>query len=297
MIPAATVLFRADPALTGQLLEALSRGGRRVYVFVNGAIASEIETQLAQLDAAVIMRSAANVGQGAALNAIVGTAASAGADQLLLFDQDSTPDPHYPERLARAVSALKIGRRLAVAGPRLIAPESGHLTIRAYRKQPGHDLPYDAVEFVATSGSLLSIECWRAIGPFRDDFFVDGIDVEWCQRAWSKGYVTVHVPEVALTHRWGSERKHDAGERSQLLLQSPVRNYYYLRNKIFTLGLPHVPRRFRAREWARLTAQIVYLALRAPGQWWRVVPVAVRDGVRGRLGPCPASVQALESQQ
>ena len=133
MIPAGTVLFRADPVLARQLLTSMTRGGRRLYIFVNGTVSSQINELLAQLDTAVIMRSASNVGQGAALNAIVSAAADAGDEHIVLFDQDSSPDPSYPECLFDAVASVYSEAHLAAAGPRLLPPDgSGYLRVRPY---------------------------------------------------------------------------------------------------------------------------------------------------------------------
>jgi rhamnosyltransferase len=52
-----------------------------------------------------------------------------------------------------------------------------------------HDAaPWQDMESVITSGSLLSLAAYTAIGPFREDFFIDHVDTEYCLRARLKHY-------------------------------------------------------------------------------------------------------------
>lgn len=249
--------------------------------------------ELERYPQACVIRSPINLGLGAALNALVLRAYEAGHRQLVLFDQDTGPQPAYPELLAAAAPQLVECHRLAVIGPKLVPPPGAHhLTIRPYSARRGKSVPRNAVEFVATSGSLISIDAWRDVGPFREDYFIDSIDIEWCLRAWHAGYVTVQAKNIELVHRWGTESETRMPVRSQLLLQSPARNYYYFRNKLHLLGLPHTPSAFRFRELSKLMAQGLLLLIHSPKGAWQILPRALSDGLRGKLGPSSPALGA-----
>ncbi|MCV5902536.1 hypothetical protein OFN63_41200, partial [Escherichia coli] len=70
------------------------------------------------------------------------------------------------------------------------------------RGSPTDDLV--AVEFLATSGSLVDIAAFDRIGPFRDDYFIDAVDLEWCFRAWSRSYSCWIARAVAMEHTVGA---------------------------------------------------------------------------------------------
>src|SRR4030095_5315976 len=73
---------------------------------------------------------------------------------------------------------------------------------------PASDEPGASIErrTVITSGTLLSLNAYDAIGRFRDDFFIDGIDHEYCLRARAKRYRILLMLAPLLVHSIG-ERK------------------------------------------------------------------------------------------
>lgn len=281
----ATVLYRPDPVLLEALLSPLDRGGRRIYVFVNGPIAPSAQERLRKLANAVVISSDTNLGLGAALNALMERAVGDGYQHVLLMDQDSTPTPALPEALlARFLAQDRPDRPLAVMAPWLQPPaEDDYLPIR-YAWRERHT---GAVHFAPTSGSLLSTAAWRTVGPFRADYFIGGIDVEWGFRAWSRGYASLVATDISLVHRWGLPQGH-AGKRkpAQILRHSDERNFYYIRNAVACLRLPHIPIGWRARYACNLAAQIaVLLHRRGYGRTCRrLVAAAVSAGLKGQLG-------------
>ncbi len=122
--PAAVVVFRPDEALLSSLLDALDRHGRRIFVFVNGPASPAVEAIVSRPANVCVLRAAANIGLASGLNAVAAAAAGEGFQRLLLFDQDSTPEPELPSRLAGRFASLEAdGLRLAVLGPLLVPPE------------------------------------------------------------------------------------------------------------------------------------------------------------------------------
>jgi len=284
-VAAATVLYKPDEALVAALLEPLCRDGLPLFVFLNGPVAPEIETRLTGARA-TILRSDVNLGLGHGLNAVTQAAASAGFSFVLLFDQDSTPPPGLANALVAAFG--RIDTPVAALGPKLVAPPGEHyLAPWLSRRGPaGRDTT--PVDFLATSGTLISLAAWREIGSFRADYFIDGIDVEWCFRAWSRGYGCHLAETVEMPHRWGDATA-QADRKPQILRQPLARSYYYLRNGIASLKLRHMPIAWRLRSALRLCAQAALLLAARPlhGRRWKIVLAALRDGLGSRLGPIP----------
>ena len=294
--PAATVLFRPDAKLLRQLLSTLEGDGCRVFIFVNGSLDEPAEAILSELNNASITRSEENAGLGYGLNSVMNTAMSEGFSHVLLFDQDSTPEAGLAQRLMARAACYDIGRRkcLAVLGPLLVPPSnSSYLPISYWRREANdpdaHSSSIVQVDFVPTSGSLVSIEAWREIGPFRADYFIGGIDVEWGYRAWHKGWVSAIAEDIQMVHRWGEEQVDGQVGRPQILRQSTTRIYYYVRNAVDGMRRAYMPWRWKRQQAIRLLGQICLILLVRVG---RDVPLAlifraVRDGWSGRLGPIP----------
>ena len=278
-------LFRPDPDQLARVRAQGAAGFAAVIAFDNGGLAAGEAERLAR--AGVTLLSAGrNLGIAEALNRIAAAACDAGAETLLLLDQDAAPPDHLAAALLAAAGRLRAaGIPVAVVGP---APASapGHKA-PAYPPRPGapgHG-PLAPVQFLATSGSLLDLAACARIGPFRADFFIDGVELEWCFRAWACGYGCYVTRDVAIPHRVGGGMIQAFGI---LMPRQPLfRMATYLRNAVYAWRLPHVPLRWKL-------AQAAYLPLQAGLYWadagWRPAVLlrllaAVRDGARGRLGP------------
>lgn len=289
-LAASTVLYQPNLVFLDALLSALDQGNQRIFVFVNGPVSPAIDARLAELTNGYIIRAPVNVGLGTAMNAIAARAHAEGFDSLLLFDQDSAPDPSLAGALADGLQkAADRGLRPAAIGPLLVAPAGeGYLSIRYSWRDKAQGL----VDFVPTSGSLLSLAAWHEIGPFRDDYFVGGLDVEWGFRAWHRGYSCLVDEAITMNHRWGHVVDEPGKWQPQILRQSPGRSYFYVRNSIDCLGLAHIPLRWKARFLPAFVAQIGLLlaARRLSAPTRLVVTRGVSDGLAGRMGPLPADL-------
>ena len=293
-VPAATVLYWPDPPVLDTMLSALDRNSRRLFIFINSPLSLEVEARLATLKNARLIRSSDNVGLGAALNAVTEAAAAEDYPLLLLLDQDSEPLPDMPERLASRFADLDRGQgRLAAIAPLLVTPPDGNYRPMRYDWKPGAggDIP-NAAHFLPTSGSVISIDAWQKVGEFRADYFIGGIDVEWGFRAWHHGFASAVAIDIPMVHRWGEATSDKMSKVPQVLRQSDVRNYYFFRNAIDCLKLPHIPIAWRLRYAIRIGAQgaLRLTARRFDAKCRRIVWCAFVSGWRGNLGPIPSQL-------
>src|SRR5262249_23546736 len=124
--------------------------------------------------------------------------------RIVLFDQDSAPPPQMIEALGRAKDALDAaGEKAAVIAPEIVSAANFRPPRRfpmPGRKPVG---AAEAVRYVITSGSLIDLDAFRQIGPFRSDFFIDAIDTEWCFRAWHSGYSCWVLHGATMLHKIG----------------------------------------------------------------------------------------------
>ena len=286
---AGVVLYKPDPALLARQAEGLR--GRTLFAFVNGPVEARALAALAATDLHLI-ESDENAGLGRGLNAVTEAAVDEGFSHIMLLDQDSEPPAGLLDRLAVRSVALEHEEKIAVLAPLLVPPvEGSYKPIRYERRALARRDGLTALDFAPTSGSLLNLKAYAAVGPFRDDFFIAGIDVEWGFRAWARGWASYLATDLAMPHRWGEAVSEEELGKAQILRHAPIRNYYYVRNVIATARLAHVPLRWRLRSCAALAAQVGLLALKGPPGSLGPVGAGLADGLRGRLGAAPTSIE------
>ncbi|WP_375460204.1 rhamnosyl transferase [uncultured Enterovirga sp.] len=289
---AGIVVFHPDEAQLTRLVARVAPETREVAVFANSPVSAELEARLRDASgttALAVLRPEDNVGLGRAYNDLVSRAVSQGLQHLFLLDQDSLPEPGSLARLAETRRILRAGgERPAIVGPRPYGPDGRPMRIARLAGQTAR--PIDAaatpVQFVISSGSLIGLEEAGAIGPFRPDYFIDAIDLEWCFRANALGFSIWIADDIRMDHSLGRGVIRLPGG---LLLadQPPRRLYTFIRNQLSMLRLPHIPVRHRAKTVLSLPVRIlVYLAR---NRFSRETRAAIRngvlDGIRNRLGP------------
>ncbi len=276
-LAAAAVLYHPDATLLLALRDALLSSGTPLIVVCNSVLDADLKATLTGRGMVTLIGDGTNPGLGAALNAAMEAAESAGFTHVMLFDQDSSPGPELARALLDRADA--VADHLGALGPWLTPPPGEGYKAIWYSFRSGGSPGARHVDFLPTSGSLIPVSAWRRIGPFRADFFIDGIDVEWSFRAWKAGYRMILADDLAMIHRWGQPG--GQGRQLQIARQGPLRNAYHLRNSTHSLRLAHVPWRWKLRLAPRLAAQTLALCLRGEGPGaFR----AIRAGWRGELG-------------
>jgi rhamnosyltransferase len=146
------------------------------------------------------------------------------------------------------------------------------------------------MESVITSGSLLSLEAYAAIGPFRDEFFIDHIDTEYCFRARAAGYLVIETRQPLMAHTVGAPSSHKVLRSMKWTSNhSAERRYYIACNNTVLLReygaanvrwwpLKSIVRCLRLCKRIALFETDKLDKIIAVGQgWW--------DAMRGKMGP------------
>ncbi|WP_244475852.1 glycosyltransferase family 2 protein [Methylobacterium sp. Leaf93] len=287
---AGIVIYHPDEANLLRLVGALAPDVREIVIYANSAVSSQDEESLRAAAGGTlltVMRPDGNLGLGAAYNDLLDHATGQDASFLLLLDQDSLPPPSaIPQLAARHARLAEAGEKPAIVGPRPTDWADKPLRSPPQQRGSGDAVQATRVQFVISSGSLVNCEAARAVGPFRADFFIDAIDVEWCMRANHRGYSIWIADDVPMAHELG---------RGLIRLpfglsstdQPPRRLYTFLRNQLAMLRMGHVPLAHKARTLLLLPLRIVvYLgqnrfSREVRNALWR----GLFDGARARLGP------------
>lgn len=290
---AGIVIYHPGEEQLLRLVGAVAPGLREVVVFANSEVSPETEGSLAEAAAPTacrIIRPGANVGLGAAYDAFLASAREAGDLFVLLLDQDSLPPKDAVPRLADLHARLAAaGERPAVVGPQPLDPQGQPMKIAPLPAPAPAGLRDEAkrVSFVISSGSLVDVAAAEAIGPFREDYFIDGIDLEWCFRANARGFSIWVAERVTMDHSLGRGVIRLPVLGLLLADQPPRRLYTYLRNQLDMMRLPHVPWAHKAKILLSLPLRLpVYLAHNGFSRDCRAaIRNGLRDGIAGRLGP------------
>lgn len=264
-----------------ELAERVERVARQVgaVIVVDNTPDPVVEERLRALavpDPPLVISNRRNLGIAAALNQGLKHAVALGYDWVLTLDQDTGCRDDMVTTLLHIAQTCE--PRPAVVGSNY---DYG-IRRRIFEVPP--DGPGEWVEShtVISSGSLIDARFALQIGGFREDYFIDQVDHEFCLRARSFGRRVVISRKPVMDHRVG-----DA-----IGGHSPLREYYIMRNSITLLG----------RYWRR-EPRWCFLHLRSLCRhYWhmvawhprrltkvRAVRAGVVDAVAGRMGPCRRS--------
>lgn len=298
---AVVVAYLPDTEVLRALLDALLTQTGGVVVVDNTPMADRrVEILCATLaqDTLRLMRLGQNLGIARALNVGIDAAMAAGATHVLLSDQDSLPAPDMVAELLRAHDELtRAGRCVGAVGPTYIDRHTG-ITFPFQVDVPGKffyghrrpDTTRPTVEALTliTSGTLIAVPVLRELGPMREDFFIDHVDIEWSHRARAAGYALFGVGSAMMFHSMGDHalRVWYFGWRQESAY-SPVRVYYRIRNFVALCRLPTIRWRWKLRNGWYIVG-VVYTQTVFGQQHLATLHMAICGlwhGLRGRMGP------------
>jgi rhamnosyltransferase len=290
---AIVVTFNPDDELPVRL-QALAREVGTVVVVDNGSRDAGPKLTRIELDCDLtVVLNPDNYGSARALNIGIQRAVDAGFQWVLLMDQDSTAQSGMVEELLAIQSLRPHGGRLA-----LIAAGYDGADRRAPRARTPAPIcaplergePWLDVDFVITSGSLLSIEAHSNIGPFREELFIDCVDIDYCHRARALGYRVVRSRRSLMTHVIGTPTSHRfLWMQKSTTNHPPDRRYYMARNDTIMLrdygGVSawYVRLKSLQRSARMIKRVLLYESMKIP----KIAAILEGwyHGNRGRLGP------------
>lgn len=188
------------------------------FVFVVDNASDEKSWQLLtklRFDNLIIRRFDQNMGVGFALNVGKRKAAELECDWLLTMDQDSIADCNmlnvYQTAILNDKSLVCLSPCIAYAGLPLKARDS-------------------ILDFCITSGNLIRMDVLNCVGDYDESLFIDGVDIDYCLRMRSKGFIVKKLGSALLHHQLGDVIDGKRILQKFYLKHSPQRHYYMYRN-------------------------------------------------------------------
>lgn len=297
-VVAAIVTYYPDLRGLDLLLESLCGQVQEILIVDNASNGREFEDFFRQVPRHInVLRNPVNVGIGTAVNQAIGWAASRSAECILLLDQDSVVQGGMVGALYAALQRVSAKGLVAAVGPcfvdRRTQQPAPFVRIGFPFNQRIWGKPGEIVEcdFLITSGSLIPMAALREIGGMEEAFFIDNIDVEWCFRARSKGWRVYGVSGAVMHHEIGDRIVTLPAGLGEVIVHSPLRLYYMMRNRVLLYRRHATPWTWIAQDIPRLMLKFVRLALLvAPRALHaRYMLAGIRDGVRGVQGAVSSS--------
>jgi rhamnosyltransferase len=206
-------------------LQTYAKSFGRIYVFDNTPYKVGEKNRAGSFKDSVFTyySFAQNLGICVALNVCGFDAFKQGFDYVLLLDQDSDFSPDDVSKLKDDVEHYQ-GPQAAMFGPTICyEPDKrsqGIPTRKAWHFE----------DWIITSGTMLSVQAFKAIGPFDPSFFIAYIEPSYCLKARRKGYQIVVFEDVVLYQMQGSFVTYHG---KQHRTDAPIREYYVHRNRLY----------------------------------------------------------------
>ena len=278
---AVVVTYFPDHDIQARIEKLLAQVGK-IVVVDNGSSEESFTSRsdLEKIDAITVVAWPDNRGIAAALNEGIREARAMGFDWVLTMDQDSTLAPDAVEEMLEAYRSEGNAMGVAMLGPYYEAPNL--LQIPTIGGTPCTS-KITSVLAIITSGTLMPTSLLDMVGPFREELFIDNVDIEFCWRVRRAGFLVGVAHQAKMEHHLGTlEHLGSFGYASH----PPIRTYYRTRNFIWLLRETfwQDPHFFRDRLLKFVLFSVKAILLLRPkwshlALYWQ----GIVDGVFGRM--------------
>ena len=195
------------------------------------------------------------------------------ANFVVLLDQDSLPKDDMVEKLMQDLKLARSTHHVAATGPYYSDPRGARMIPfwnigfpKNNASTPVCGANYVSTDFLITSGCLIAMDAIEDIGEMCDYLFIDNVDLEWCFRAKSKGWSLIGSYSTELIHQLGDDHIRMPSfmrliGKETVVRHSATRLYYFMRNRILLLKMPHVPLTWKLQDVIRIPAKFVLASM------------------------------------
>ncbi len=241
-----------------------------------------------------------NKGLAAGQNRGIAWADERGFSHVILLDQDSIPFSGMVANLLNTERELiSSGAQVGAVGPLCMDQRTGQslpfcqitplgAVTKIYGPQSVAGAPCCRADFLISSGSLLRLCVISRVGAMDEALFIDSIDIEWCYRAASFGYLCFGVFSARLDHRLGDAVVSFFKGRLQWPVHGSGRLKSMMRNRVLLYKRSYIPWRWKRADFPRLAGKFLLFSLFVPPRWencksmWRGLLAGFRGEVLRR---------------
>lgn len=235
---ACIVTYQPDIRLLEKVVDSVASQVEEVLIFDNNSCnAGDILKLVEKNTDSTLVKSSNNIGIAGALNCLAVKANDMNATAILTLDQDTI----CPDNLVSTLSD-HLTDDVAIASPMV---NDRHVEVAPVSNRSGVlecTTPFKNAPI--TSGSLVSVPWYLAVGGYNDQFFIDYVDFDFNRRVLDHGLRILRVLDVSISHAIGEAstswvlypyltRNFDVRfRRLHRTGHNPIRTYYKFRNRI-----------------------------------------------------------------
>ncbi len=222
-----------------------------------------------------------NLGIGAAINIGVRAALAGGAAYILTLDDDTEVSPGTVAELVRCFIDHE-AQHVGIVWAQWIVESNFAQTSYGESDTPR------TVDRTPSSGCMIRREVFESVGMFREDYFLDFTNYEYCARIISAGWRVLACPTATVFQRPGDVTRRQFFGRTVVVSNYPAERLYFLCRNGFVLYLWERRSGRHLREHCRSTVSRFVKSLLYEREKARKSSAIFRgsvEGLLGRLGP------------
>jgi rhamnosyltransferase len=222
------ITYNPDEGLVG-LIDVINDQVRKVIIVDNNSalegvtIIDAIQNKY-KVD---IIRNKTNLGIATALNQGVKEAMKFNFDFVLTFDQDSMPLDDIVRTIGDVYNSYHSKNEIGAIGVTYTS------TFVDAFEEISNQKVYLEKDYLITSGCLISVDSFVQVGGFREDFFIDNVDLEYSLRLKKNDKKSLISRRPGMVHKAGNPlTKSFLGLKITSSNHNSFRRYYMSRNHI-----------------------------------------------------------------
>jgi rhamnosyltransferase len=224
----AIITFNPDRGLL-ELIDVIESQVNRIIIIDNFSDEDKIGivTNCAKYERIEIIKNCNNLGIAKALNQGVEFAKQKGFNWVITFDQDTKPFNNIIDIISKVYYLYPDKNKIGAIGANAVDAKSN-----IYYCLPENSL-FSTRDYLITSGCLISVRVFSEIGGFREDLFIDNVDIEYSLRLSRYGKVSLITEKPGMMHKAGNSiSKKIFGFNIESSHHNSIRRYYMARNHV-----------------------------------------------------------------
>lgn len=229
-ICAVIISYNSNTSLLYRCIERIYPQVGSVIVIDNNSFDESTKTFLKEIQnifpSLFLKRNKKNIGLAAALNQGVEIAMMKNFEWIITLDDDSIPDEMMIKTMMDSYSTLdnKIQNLIGILAPNYETPKGS-----VYKTVYPIYIPT-----TITSGQIIKADTFKKIGYFRESFFIECIDHEFCLRALKHNLRTLLISNATLHQRIGDPTVRRILWKKIVVANHNYQRYYFLyRNSMY----------------------------------------------------------------
>lgn len=210
-----------------------------LYVVDNSPIPNDNSNKFSKNKKIKYISNGGNKGIAKALNIGAKEAIKNGSEWLLTMDQDSSFKKGALEKMIEFLNELNKNKIMSESlnlDCNKIGVLSALQRTELNKNEKLSGLSYPLV--VMTSGNLVNLKAYQKVKGFKDWFFIDAVDFEFCLNIKKHDYEIIQMNTVELNHNLGNTvEKKLLGKTMYVTNHNYVRRYYITRNRHYLYDL------------------------------------------------------------